>query len=206
MQVGFFVQGVGPHLDIAKHLVASCKAVIPQVPVYQLTDDKTPCVEGALAIRLGGDMPMAVRRVTHHSMLDGEWLFVDTDCVIRKDVSDVFEDDFEVALTDRKGSMWEKTPYGMVMPYNMGVTFSRSPEFWEKVKKYLLTMPPKYQEWEGDQRVVCEMAMAGYPVKVLPGRIYNFTPETRGDKAEHAAILHLKGPRKLWLEDYANNR
>jgi hypothetical protein len=98
-------------------------------------------------------------------MLDGEWLFVDTDCVIRKDVSDVFEDDFEVALTDRKGSMWEKTPYGMVMPYNMGVTFSRSPEFWEKVKKYLLTMPQKYQEWEGDQRVVCEMAMAGYPVK-----------------------------------------
>lgn len=204
MRIGFFVQGEGPHLDIAKYLVKSCQSVMPDVPVYQLTDEKTPAV--AEAIRLSGDMPMAVRRITHHASLEGDWAFLDTDCVVRKDLRHVFEDDFEIALTDRKGSIWEKSPYGMVMPYNMGVTFSRGPEFWAKVLGYLKTLPEKYQEWEGDQRVVCEMAMAGYPAKVLPGRIYNFTPEKRTDPVSHAAILHFKGPRKQWLEDYADYR
>jgi hypothetical protein len=205
MRVGFFVQGVGPHLDIGKYLVASCKRVMPDVQVFQLTDEKTPVLDGAECIRIDGVMPMAVRRMTHHSRLEGEWLFVDTDCVIRKDVRPVFEEDFEIAVTDRKGSMWEKTPYGMVMPYNMGVTFSRSPSFWGEALKYLKTLPEKFQEWEGDQRVVCEMVRAGFPVKVLPGKVYNYTPEVRGDKALQASILHMKGPRKSWIEDYAND-
>jgi hypothetical protein len=204
VRVGFFAQGEGEHLHIAKHLIKSCQKVMPDVEVFQLTDDKTPAL--AEAIRIGGDIPMAVRRITHHSTLEGDWLFVDTDCVIRKDVRSVFDDPFEIAVTDRKGSIWEKSPYGMVMPYNMGVTFSRSPGFWKIVLENLLTLPEKYQQWEGDQRVVCEMIRAGFPVKVLPGKVYNYTPEVRGDKAEHAAILHLKGPRKHWIEDYANNR
>lgn len=192
-------------MDIAKYLIESSRRVMPDVEVVQLTDNKTPQLEGATCIRLGGDMPMAVRRVSHHASLGGEWLFVDTDCVIRKDVRGVFADDFEVALTDRKGSMWEKSPYGMVMPYNMGVTFSRSPEFWGKVLQYLIRLPRKFQDWEGDQRVVCEMALAGYPVKVLPGRIYNYTPEKRDDRTDHAAILHFKGHRKLWIGDHADH-
>ncbi len=199
MRVGFFAQGEGEHLYIARHLIRSVKLCMPDVEVCQLTDDKTPVLDGATAIRLGGDMPMAVRRISHHAMLGGEWLFIDTDCVVRKDVRHVFNDDFEVALTDRKGSMWEKTPYGMVMPYNMGVTFSRSPEFWGVVLKHLITLPKEFQRWEGDQRVVCEMVRAGYPAKVLPGRIYNFTPEEKTDSLEHAAIVHFKGKRKHWI-------
>lgn len=201
MRVGFFAQGDGEHLHIAKHLIRSCREVMPGAEICQLTDTHTPILEGATGVRLGGDMPMAVRRVSHHAMLSGEWLFVDTDCVLLKDVAHVFDEDFEVALTDRKGSMWEKSPYGMVMPYNMGVTFSRSPEFWGKVLQYLITLPAKYQQWEGDQRVVCEMVAAGYPAHILPGRIYNFTPEERGADMSHAAIAHFKGPRKQWIGD-----
>lgn len=206
MRVGFFVQGVGQHWDIAKHLIESSKRVMPDVEVYQLTDGVTPSLDGCEVIRIYEAMPMAVRRLTHHASLYGDWALLDTDCIVRKDLRHVFEDEFEVALTDRKGSMWEKSPYGMVMPYNMGVTFSRSPAFWGKAVEGLKQLPLKFQEWEGDQRVVCEMVRLGYPVKVLPGRIYNYTPETRGDTADHAAILHLKGPRKTWIEDYANNR
>jgi hypothetical protein len=204
VRVGFFAQGVGPHLDIAKHLIASCERVMPGVPVVHLTDGSTPKLEGTECIRIAGDMPMAVRRIEHHSRLYGDWLFLDTDCVVIKDVQGVFDDDFEIAVTDRKGSMWEKTPYGSIMPYNMGVTFSRNPEFWEQVLKYLKVMPAKFQEWEGDQRVVCEMIRSGYPVKVLPGKIFNFTPEKVGDSVKHASILHFKGHRKQWLEGYEN--
>ena len=201
MRVGYFAQGDGEHLHIAKHLIRSVSNTMPGVEVCQLTDDKTPIMEGATAIRMGGDMPMAVRRISLHASLSGEWLFIDTDCVITKDVRHVFEDDFEVAVTDRKGSIWEKSPYGMVMPYNMGVTFSRSPEFWGKVLQYLIKLPAEYQRWEGDQRVVCEMIRAGYPAKVLPGRIYNLTPEERDSPLDGAAIVHFKGKRKHWIGD-----
>ena len=200
MKVGFFAQGDGEHLHIAKHLIRSCREVMPDVVVVQLTDYKTPAICDDVR-RIGGQLPMAVRRITHHAELEGDWLFIDTDCVILKDVRPVFEDDFEIALTDRKGSVWEKSPYGMVMPYNMGVTFSRGVSFWKLVLKYLRNLPAQYQQWEGDQRVVCELVRAGYPVKVLPGRIYNFTPFTKDEPLDHAAILHLKGPRKSWIGD-----
>ena len=200
MKVGFFAQGDGEHLHIAKHLIESVRSVMPGTKIVQLTDYKTPAVCPDTR-RIGGDMPMAVRRIMHHAELEGDWLFIDTDCVILKDVSHVFDDEFEIALTDRKGSIWEKSPYGMVMPYNMGVTFSRGPEFWKVVLKYLRNLPAQYQQWEGDQRVVCELVRSGYPVRVLPGRIYNYTPMERTDPLDHAAIAHFKGPRKHWIGD-----
>lgn len=199
MKVGFFAQGEGEHLHIAKHLIRSVREVMPDVEIWHLTDEHTPALCDVK--RIFGHMPMAVRRISHHANLYGDWLFIDTDCVVRKDVRHVFEDDFPVAVTDRKGTAWEKSPYGMVMPYNMGVTFSRSPDFWAEVLRHLKSLPPRYQHWEGDQRVVCEMVGAGYPAKVIPGRIYNFTPEEREDSIDHAAIVHFKGKRKAWIGD-----
>lgn len=200
------MQGEGVHWDIAKHLIASAQKVMPEVPIFQLTDASTPCHDGATAIRCGGLMPMAVRRMTLHAGRSGDWLFVDTDIVFQKDVRHVFEDDFEIAVADRVGSAWEHTPYGQAMPFNMGVTFSRSAEFWERAREALLMLPAKFQEWEGDQRVVCEMQRLGWiKTKILPGHVYNFTPMTQDEDVSHAAILHLKGKRKHFAEFYANH-
>ena len=190
---------MGEHWAIAKSLIASSKQAMPDVEVWQLTDGNTPKVPGIDGcLRVGGDMPMAVRRVTAHSMLHGEWLFVDTDVVIQKDVRHVFESAFLVAVTDRVGSLWEHSPDVKDMPYNMGVTFSRSPKFWEDVKERLLQLDPELQQWCGDQLVVCSLAGPKY-LKVLPGHIYNFTPGTRDEDRSHAAIVHYKGARKAWI-------
>jgi hypothetical protein len=178
---------------------------MPDVSVHMLTDGDTPALEGCEVIRIAEPMPMAVRRVTHHSRLEGNWLFIDTDCVIRRDVRSVFADDFKVAVTDRKGSIWAKGWYADLMPYNMGVTFSRSPMFWRIVLEKLKKMGDELQKWEGDQLLVCGLIKAGFPAKVLPGFIYNYTPVNRGDSIEHAAIVHFKGARKAWIGDYANN-
>lgn len=205
VRVGFYCQTPGPHLDMAKYLIRSVRKSMPGVEIVHLTNGECPKHPEADDVRRVSGLPMAVTRITHHAELAGDWLFIDTDCLVIKDVRSVFRRDFEIGLTDRKGSIWEKTPYGMVMPYNMGVTFSRGQEFWEKVLHYLKTLPAKFQEWEGDQRVVCEMVAAGYPARILPGKVYNFTPESRGDSTEHASILHLKGPRKLWIGDYEHH-
>ena len=206
MRVGFFVQGDGVHWDVAKTLLSSCRKAMPDVEIVQLTDGKTPAHEGVSVVRMAGDMPMAVRRMSLQGMLSGDWLFIDTDCVIRKDVRHVFDDkDFGVALTDRVGSLVGEGPYGKKMPYNIGVVFSRDPSFWGEVVKNLVELPAKAQEWEGDQWVVAEMVRAGWPVKVIPGRIYNFTPELGHESVDHASIVHFKWRRKEWIKEICGN-
>lgn len=214
MKIGFYYQYTTPgsemHLHIAKHLIASAKKHMPDVPVIQLTDEHSDTLYGVDEVRrIGGDLPMAVRRMTHHASLDGDWLFVDTDVVIQQDVSDVFKEAFDVALTDRMGTDLEGTPYAVAMPFNMGVTFSRCPKFWEEAKTRLKALHHDLQVWEGDQYVVCRMANeclhgnGDYRVKVLPGRIYNYPPSKQDDYA-HASIVHFKGrARKAHLKDAA---
>jgi hypothetical protein len=200
VRIGFFVQGDGVHWDVARHLISSARKVMPGVEIFQLTDDKTPQHDCNI-VRLGGAMPMAVRRMTLHSMLAGDWLFVDTDIVFREDVRDVFKASFHIAVTDRVGSAWENSPDVKDMPYNMGVTFSRSASFWDRVAGVMKSLPPHLQEWCGDQLVVCEMQKQ-VKTLVLPGLKYNFTPLRREDDISHAAIVHYKGPRKDWIAEH----
>jgi hypothetical protein len=135
-----------------------------------------------------------------HASLTGDWLFVDTDVVFQKDVRHVFDSEFDIACTDRKGTVWDNTWYSDLMPFNMGVTFSRRPEFWQAVLEDLKDMPLKFQKWEGDQLAVGKL-YRDWNTKVLPGLVYNFTPVEREEDRSHAAIVHFKGPRKDWIED-----
>lgn len=202
MRLGFYAQGQGPHLDIAKHLIASARKVMPNVDLVQLTDDKTPRLEGVKAIRIAGEMPMGVRRVSHYATLEGEWVFLDTDVIFRKSVEDVFKKAFDVAVVSREGTYMHGSDYAKAMPYNFGVVFSRSPRYWRTVLSGLRTLPKELQEWGGEQLVTCELARRkDFNVEVLPSG-YNFTPEKREDDVSGAAILHLKGPRKAWITTY----
>lgn len=201
MRIAFFCQTPGVHLDMAQHLIKSARKVMPGVEIFHLTNgecEAAPNVDGV--IRLGGKIPMAIRRMRLHSMLAGEWLFVDSDIVIQKDVRPVFKDGFEVAVTDRVGSAWEHSEAVKDMPYNMGVTFSRCPAFWSRAAKLLEHAPEPLKEWCGDQFIVCELTKH-YRTKVLPGQLFNFTPLKRGEDRSHAAIVHYKGPRKEWVND-----
>ena len=182
-------------------MIASAKAVMPNVEIYHLTDGLTKSTKGVTdTIRIGGDMPMAIRRVSLHEQCKGDWMFVDTDIIFRKSVEHVFDEPFDIALTDRDGTITHEGGYAEIMPYNIGVVFSRNPEFWTMVKGYLVQMPERYQQWEGDQRIVCELMKHdhGFNVKILPGAIYNYPPKS-ADDPQDAAIMHYKGNRKKWL-------
>lgn len=201
MKIGFFATGEGPHLDIAKHLVASAQKHMPEVPVVFLTDETTQ-FPGVEVIRLPGKMPMGVRRLTHYSKLEGEWLFTDTDLLFRKDVRPVFDKPFDVALATREGTVWHGSDYAKTYPYNTGVIFSRNRQFWRMALRGLFALPETMQEWGGEQYVTGALAQRkDFKVEILPSS-YNFTPETRDEDVSHAHILHLKGPRKAWITTY----
>ena len=204
MKVGFFLQGDREdYFAMARRMLSSVRAAMPGVEVYHLTDEATKGVEGVDGVRcFQGAMPMAVRRMLHHAACEGEWLFIDCDVIVQKDVRDVFDDkSFEVAVTDRDGTITNESKYAQVMPYNIGVVFSRSQDFWMSIVHHMRGLPEKFQQWEGDQRLVCEMLRQGkhpFKVKVLPGYTYNYPPKHAEDGA-HASILHYKGARKAYL-------
>lgn len=195
MQIGFFVESKG--LDFAKLLVESARKTMPDVSVFQLTNGE--CEAVAEPIRIPGKMPMGIRRLTHYSRLEGDWVFVDSDVLFLKDVRHVFDRKFDVAMADRKGTIWEKSEYAKVMPHNFGVVFSRSPKFWRVALEYLKRLPPDLQEWEGEQLVANRMAEhPGFKFEVLPSS-YNFTPGKETDDMSKVHIAHYKGRRKAWI-------
>jgi len=208
LKIGFFAQKTNEaslvHFEMAQGLMDSARKAMPGVHLAHLTDGDSPAVKGAdQVIRIAEKMPMAVRRMTHNSRLRGDWLLVDTDIIIKGDVREVFKQPFDIALTDREGTITYEHKYAQAMPYNLGVVFSRCPAFWLQVLKYLVKAPERYQQWEGDQQVVCQMVkmgldkQAGFEVKILPGRQYNYPPKHRDDT--EAKILHYKGARKQYL-------
>jgi hypothetical protein len=201
MNIGFFCLG-DKYLGMAKQMMESARAVMPHAKIHHLTDDKSPTIEGVDSTRVFyGDMPMAVRRMMHHSACQGEWLFVDADVIFQRDVSEVFDSEFDIALTDREGCITNEAQFARSMPYNIGVVFSRSPAFWGTVVNYLQSLPLQQQEWMGDQLVVNALVREGihqFNIKTIPGAKYNYPPKSKDDGAD-ASILHYKGNRKAYM-------
>jgi hypothetical protein len=110
-----------------------------------------------------------------------------------------FEKPFDIALATRKGTVWEKSVYSALQPYNFDVLFSRSPQFWKAALKMMRKTPPNLQD-NGAEQLVMNLLVASqlFNVEILPCG-YNFTPKFMDEDVEHASVLHLKGGRKGWI-------
>lgn len=189
----------------ARALVRSVRAAMPDVPVVQFTDEASPAVEGVDGVRRKPREAMALLRMRHHAGVQGDWLFVDTDVLIQRDVRDVFRKPFDLAIPDR---VWPhlrpSSGFTRRMPFNMGVVFSRCRAFWADVYWRLLQRPKAERRWMGDQEMFCEvLAEHRHKVRTLPGLTYNFPPALEGDDLTasaalepDAAIVHFKGPQR----------
>jgi hypothetical protein len=189
----------------ARYLLRSVRAAMPGVPVVQLTDDKSPEVAGVDEVRRFPSEPMARLRMRHHAHALGDWLLVDADVVVQRDVRDIFDEAFDIGVTVRD---WPHLKPGAgftaEMPYNMGVVFSRTVVFWAEAYARLRELPKDAQRWMGDQEVFCELVDAArYRIKRVSGTVYNFPPALNGDARPEAArleaaaaIVHFKGPHR----------
>ena len=218
MKVGFFNIYHGSHefqqtihLVLADMMIRSVRKAMPDVEIVQLTDEKSPVIVGVDRVRrLTAKEPMAVQCVTHYSQCVGNWLLVDTDVLVQKDVRHVFDEPFDVAVCDRDGTTTEGEGSGFElfekMPHNIGIMFSRSPAFWLAVREKLVLMDEKKQQWMGNQYAACEVIAEGkFNVKVLKGTDYNCPPMNKEDRCTEASIVHFKGQmrKKMMLERFA---
>lgn len=213
MKIGFFHvdRGDTPHRQLADLLIRSARAHMPSVEIVHLTDDVTLQMRGTDDVRRQPAGPIALGCLEAYTNAGaGDWLFVDTDVLIQRDVRWIFDDgDFEIAVAERAGTLLDKevgTKFMAAMPYNKGAVFSRAPVFWSTAAAFLRTQPEKRQHWIGDQAAMCGVIATGaFRVRVLPNR-YNYPPKSADESVIDKAILHFKGARKAWMLERAQCR
>lgn len=155
-----------------------------------------------MAVSVSEHIPLPLIRLTGYSpfwMLDklcqicdltleyDELIVLDPDVIVRRDVQEVFNEDFDVAMYPR----CDKQPDHR---YNGGVVFSRSRKFWEHALEILEVMPPEQQRWMGDQ-VALNQAARKFRVYDLPEKYNSHPVKGSGD----ASIVHYKGTLKRFM-------
>ena len=206
MTLGFFYvyRGAPVHAVLADLMIRSVRRTMPDVPIVMLTDEETPAIYGVDEVRRLPKMPFDVLRCEHLTRCEGEWLYLDSDCIVQKDVRHVFNETFDVAVADREGCLVdgeEDLEFIKNTPYNLGVVFSRSTEFWKAVLVKLLQMTSERQEWLGIQFAACDVIEEDhFDIGILSGRLFNYAPHMFDEDVSQAGIVHYKGPtRKDWM-------
>jgi len=132
-------------------------------------------------------------------------VFLDCDMLVLRDISDIFEDDFDIGLTIRgTGSI----------PYNGGAVFVRNSqkakdymELWNEVNIHLYNNPKEHNYWRNKKGYAgmnqaalgCLMETKKYQanVKKYPCAIWNLCRNHWNKITDESRILHIKsGLRK----------
>lgn len=208
MRVGFYHAARGDE-SLARTRLAvmlqSVRRAMPGIEVTHYTDLTTAAADGADYVNRRNALPLGLASVDACASVAGEWLWIDTDVVVQADVRHVFDQPFDVAVADRRGTVRNRdlgTKCLKVMPFNKGVVFSRSRPFWQAVLKRMESLSGKRQGWMGDQQAMCDVIAAGaFDVVVLESR-YNYPPHREDEDVSGQAITHYKGKsRKPWMLD-----
>lgn len=206
MRIGFYTtyERDPIHYVLGRNMIRSVRNVMPDVEITQLTDMTSAPVYGVDSIRRLPREPLCVATARHYSLCEGDWLLIDTDVIVQKDVRHVFDGaTWDFALTDRDGTL---VPGESLFPwcgqFNIGVVFQRNgKEFWSAVVKGLLAGTKDERHWMGNQIVASKLLESRqWNMAMLPGHEFNYPPKKVNDDVSHASIVHYKGPcRKQWL-------
>jgi hypothetical protein len=186
---------------LAIEMTKSVRAHIPDVELIHVTEPGSPkldCFDSVLYVASNRDyVEQLIRTMT---LIDGNVISLDYDILLREDVSDVFDQEFDVAFTKRPDQ--DKTIVKQMQEsYNMGVIFSKSTEFWEKLLAIYM-MQPLRDGWLGSQNLASQIAVhlsSKYKLIELPGDEYNHPPQSRDEDLTGRKIVHYKGARKEWM-------
>ena len=184
----------------AKMAVSAFKAT-NKCPVLHLTDETSPGLDGCEVVRLPWDGSEAMTfRALHLSQLEGEVLSLDTDIIVQRDLSRVFDWPFDAALTQRDGPI--RTPDGFdlttIMPFNGGVVFSRSQKFRQAVYEWCAGSE---DGWYVDQLALAHVAK-DFDILKLHCDNFNYTPRSPSEDVSMRFAVHYKGPRKDWMKQW----
>ncbi len=202
MRVLFYLARVDeghPYYQLAAGAVASVRKHMPHATIVHHSDLTSPAISGVdEVVRSDRKDPLILHRFKMMSE-EREFLSLDVDVVLQADLSHVFEQEFDVALTLRERPIkFDGEILGSRDRYNGGVMFSRNPQYWKDCVSESLYMPIDMQDWMGPQIAMTTIAPE-YKVLELPDRIYNYAPKSEDDDLSECKAVHYKGMRKDML-------
>lgn len=197
----------------AEGFVRSVRRSMPGVPIVQFTDEHTAPVAGITDVRRAKREVLAVMRFRHQASVTGEWLFVDTDVLVQRDVRKVFRGTFHLAVTTRNWPhLTAAEGFTEKMPFNTGVVFSRSQKFWQEALAVLEASEIHDADFMGHQQIICDLVASGrYVIEQVKGSKFNCPPWVPGAKGDadvdykkalseemvhQASIVHYKGAQR----------
>lgn len=196
VKVAFYIDEFAPpeHVACANLAIDSVRKAMPHAEVWELTTPKGPALNADQVLRHDVQGPFGYRRTVLCSMMTGNTVFLDTDVLVMDDVSSVFDENFDVAVTTdmKPGADWVK--------YNGGVVFCRNPEYWRGLSEVCRDIDFRKEsgDWETIEKAWNEYAdSVRLNVKRLPGEVFNYVPNDPEDKA--GKIIHFRGNRRAWM-------
>lgn len=170
---------------------ADCEAL-------QLTDMDTAAMEGCTPVRRVYDGEnMTLFKLEHLASLPGDLLILDTDLIVQKDITKIFDFDFDLALTWRDGPIPDQDGNDItkLMPINTGVMFSRCQRFWQTCFEWSKEHPGG---WYSDQLAVSAQ-WRRFNIMRLHCDNFNYTPKSKDEDVSSRYVVHYKGKRKAWM-------
>lgn len=181
-------------------LIKNVREVMPEQTILFLTDDDTPIFKGVnQVLRIPRSVGLMTWRLKCHQMaheMAQEIIFTEPDVRFCSPVE--FSGDFDIAVTTREQEVTLENER-LNTPFTLGMTVSRSGEFWRQAKLHCQTLSPKDQGWFGDMLSIAHVIQNGdFKVSYLDGSTYNHVVNDP-NKPTDAKVLHYKGKRKTWL-------
>jgi hypothetical protein len=131
----------------------------------------------------------------------GKIMFLDTDVICNRAV-DVFEEDFDIGITD------SSHPFPL-MPFNAGVLFANDTPgaqmFMDAVMEYANTFATTADNWWLDQVAMHAAYLVlrdKIKIKIFPHEQFNYMPPIGEVENVDAYFVHLRGERKKTYVDY----
>ena len=185
-------------------MVMSIRDTMPDEEIIMLTDDDTPVVKEVNGIiRIPRTMPIMTWRLKCHQVahaIGENILFTEPDVRFKANVMGEFARDFDVAMTTREEAVLLDNEE-INTPFTLGMTLSKSDEFWREAKLYCQTLDAKYQDWFGDIMAIAHVVNGGkFNVEILDGGEFNHVVNDPAEQSD-AKVLHYKGKRKNFLFD-----
>lgn len=187
---------------LCEGLTKNIRQIVPGEEIMLITDENTPAVSGVNSVlRIERHVPLMTWRLKCHQLAHtraDEIIFVEPDVRFVEDISSAFSGEFDVAVTSREQEVLLDNER-LNTPFTLGMTFSRSPEFWREAKLFCQTLDEKDQNWFGDMLAIAHVIDGGkFNVKTLDGADYNHVMNDPS-KPTTAKVLHYKGKRKAFL-------
>lgn len=190
-----------------KYFVKSIKKHMPRATIIQITDMSTPKIEGVTQIIRHNVIhtPQMLPKFFFESIMNSgieEMIYCDADIVFNGDVSNVLDDDYDVAICKRYDSDGTGDVYRHWYPYNSGFMAVKNPDFWKKCYDKVLEF--ETLKFGIGQHIIGLVINSGQlKIKYLDGTVYNRAPTVFNDFDNKVKVWHFKGElRKGWIENW----